>query len=115
MGVSSSAKIRLASIGGVATLGLCLVWIGASKTSLPAHIHIEGTLQSSIDQIEMPLPPIVAAANLPLPKIVIAAPASPVSRFVHYEGSIHGSLFESAMAHGVPVAMLTEKIGRAHV
>lgn len=110
MGFSSSAKIRLASIGGLATLGLCLVWIGASNTTLPTHINIEGALPASISQIEMPLPPIVAAANLPLPKIVIAAPPSPVSRFVHYEGSIHGSLFESAMAHGVPVAMLTEMI-----
>src|SRR5579859_5418695 len=109
MGFSSSAKFRLATIGGLATMGFGLIWVGATKTSLPTHI-VESALPSSIDQIALPLPPIVAAANLPLPKIVIAAPASPVSRFVHYEGSIHGSLFESAMAHGVPVAMLTEMI-----
>lgn len=109
MRFSSSAKFRLASIGGLATMGMCLIWAGASKTSLHTSIA-EGSFPPSIDQIEMPLPPIVAAANLPLPKIVIAAPPSPVSRFVHYEGSIHGSLFKSAMAHGVPVAMLTEMI-----
>ena len=112
MEVSSAAMIRMASIGGLAATGMCLVWIGASNTSLHPTIRAEGSFPVSISQIEMPLPPIVAAATLPLPKIIIApaTPASPVSRFVHYEGSIHGSLFESAMAHGVPVAMLTEMI-----
>ncbi len=114
MSVSSSAMIRMATVGGLASMGLCLVWIGASNTSLPHTIKMESSLSSSISQIEMPLPPTIAAAtlSLPLPKIVIAsaAPARPVSPYVHYEGSIHGSLFESAMAHGVPVAMLTEMI-----
>ena len=112
MGVSSSAMFRLASIGGLASMGLCLVFLGASKTSLHNSISAEGSFPGPIGRIEMPLPPIVAAATLPLPRIVVAsaAPALPISRFVHYEGAIHGSLFESAMAHGVPVAMLTEMI-----
>jgi len=112
MGFSSSAKIRLASIGGMATLGMCLVFLGASKTPLHTHLSAEGSFPGPMGHIEMPLPPIVAAATLPLPKIVVAsaAPARPISPFVHFEGAIHGSLFESAMAHGVPVAMLTEMI-----
>jgi murein DD-endopeptidase MepM/ murein hydrolase activator NlpD len=113
MGVTSSAKIRLAFIGGLATMGMCLVWMGANSAS---HHHISGSFASSLGQFEMPLPPTVAAAALPitmptlsLPKFTAAEPL-PVGRFVHYEGTIHGSLFEAAMAQGVPVAMLTEMI-----
>jgi hypothetical protein len=114
MGVSSTAMIRMAFIGGLASMGLCLVWIGASNTSLHPNISADGSISAAIRPIEMPLPPTIAAAtlSLPLPKIVVApiVPVQPASRFVHYEGAIHGSLFESAMAHGVPVAMLTEMI-----
>lgn len=113
MGVSSSAKVRLAFIGGLATMGMCLVWMGADSAS---HHHISGSFSSSLGQFEMPLPPTVAAAALPiamptlsLPKFTAAEPL-PVSPLVHYEGTIHGSLFEAAMAQGVPVAMLTEMI-----
>jgi len=114
MGVTSSAKIRLGVIGGLATLGMCLVWVGASNTV--SRPRISGSFSSSITQIEMPLPPTLSATTvqipmptLSLPKISYAAP-EPLSRLVHYEGAIRGSLFEAAMAQGVPVAMLTEMI-----
>ena len=67
MGVSSSAMIRMASIGGLASMGMCLVWIGASNTSLHHTIRAEGSFPISISQIEMPLPPTIAAATLSLP------------------------------------------------
>jgi len=115
MGFSSSAMMRMAFVGGLGAMGLCLIWMGAT-TPLTHHI-LRSYFPPSISQIEMPLPPMVAAAALPvpmpalsIPRIVPAVPVQPVSRFVHYEGAIHGSLFESAMAHGVPVAMLTEMI-----
>jgi hypothetical protein len=115
MGVSSSAKIRLGLIGGLATVGMCLVWMGASSTL--THPKITGSFSSQMTQIEMPLPPTISATtvqipmpSLTLPKFTFAAPEAPLPRLVHFEGSIRGSLFEAAMAQGVPVAMLTEMI-----
>ncbi len=114
MGVSSSAKVRLGIIGGLATMGMCLVWVGANNTL--SRPQITGSFSSSMTQIEMPLPPTISATtvqipmpSLTLPKITYGTP-QPVSRLVHYEGAIRGSLFEAAMAQGVPVAMLTEMI-----
>jgi len=114
MGFSSSAMIRMAFVAGLGTMGLCLIWMGATT---PLTHHSLRSYFPPISDIRIPLPPTVAAAALPVPmpvlaapKIVPAAPAQPISRFVHFEGSIHNSLFESAIAHGVPVAILTEMI-----
>jgi murein DD-endopeptidase MepM/ murein hydrolase activator NlpD len=113
MGLSPSAKIRMAFIGGLATMGMSLIWMGASHTS---HHPVTGSFPA-FSQIEIPLPPTVAAAALPipmpslsLPKIISATPVPPIGSLVHYAGTIRGSLFEAAMAQGVPVAMLTEMI-----
>jgi len=114
MGFSSSAMIRMAFIGGLAAMGVSLIWIGT--TTVPHHHFSARSLARTLSQVELPLPPTVAAAALPipmpslsLPKFSTATP-QPVSRLVHYEGNIRGSLFEAAMAQGVPVAMLTEMI-----
>ena len=113
MGVSSSAMIRMACVGGLASLGLGLISVGALSTlrQFPASVAL-----SHSEPIEVPLPPTVAAAfvtipSLPIPKFTIreAAP-QPLARVIHYQGTIRGSLYEAAMAQGVPVAMLTEMI-----
>jgi murein DD-endopeptidase MepM/ murein hydrolase activator NlpD len=99
--------VRAAFVGGLATMGVCLIWVGA--THHPRKIQI--SMPASLPQFEAPLPPMTAAVALPaLPPIIIARPTAPVSPIAHYKGTIQSSLFDAAISQGVPVGMLTEMI-----
>ncbi len=116
MGVSPSLMLRTTFVGGLASMGICLMWMAATHPlTHPRHIR------PLVSAIELSLPPALASGVLPLPApIEIARPAAaPAHRsgtaetalhLVHYRGAIHNSLFEAAMAQGVPVALLGEMI-----
>ena len=108
MGVSASAMVRTAFIGGLASMGVCLMLMGANFQS---H-KIKGHFPPSLTQFEAPLPPMVAAGTLPAPAVVVAKPTAPApqSQYVHFKGSIQSSLFEAALAQGVPAALLSDLI-----
>ena len=114
MGVSSSAMIRMACVGGLASLGLGLISVGALATLRQFPQASVGLTHT--DPIDVPLPPTVTASfvtipSLPIPKFSVrGAEPQPLARLVHFHGTIRGSLYEAAMAQGVPVAMLTEMI-----
>jgi murein DD-endopeptidase MepM/ murein hydrolase activator NlpD len=106
MGVTASAKLRAALVGGLASMGVCLMWIGATHQP---H-RIQAYFPPALTQFEAPLPPMIATGSLPTPAIVIAKPAVPATPYMHYKGTIQSSLFEAAVDQGVPVAILDEMI-----
>jgi len=108
--------VRTTFVGGLASMGICLMWLAATHPlTHPRH------LLPPVSAIELPLPPALVSDSLPLPApIVIARPATAAAtrsapaetepHLVHYRGTIQNSLFEAAMAQGVPVALLSEMI-----
>jgi murein DD-endopeptidase MepM/ murein hydrolase activator NlpD len=109
MGVTASTMVRTAFVGGLASMGVCLMLIGAN---LQSH-KIKSHFPPALSQFEAPLPPMIAAGTLPAPVAIVAKPAAtpaPQSQFVHFRGSIQSSLFEAALAQGVPPALLSDMI-----
>lgn len=115
MGVSAAVMVRNTFVGGLATLS-CSLMLWASTQ--PLHHHRR--FLPPLSPVQLSLPDALAAKTLPLPGPIAIAlnkplPAKPQIRdlayqMARYHGTIRSSLFETAMAQGVPIAQLTEMI-----
>ena len=115
MGVTAATMVRVGFVGGLATMGVCLIWIGATHQPQKIQKHFPPPLP----HLAAPLPPMTATGSLPAaPAALIAPPAAEAKpkppaatpRFLHYQGAIQSSLFEAASAQGVPAALLGDMI-----
>jgi murein DD-endopeptidase MepM/ murein hydrolase activator NlpD len=108
MAVSAQTMLRRALIGGLASMGFCLIWMGATTQARLQPHPSNSSLAVAAEIAPAKAPPAVAATPA-RPRRQTPTAALPVA-MMHFQGTIHSSLFDAAMAQGVPAPLLHDMI-----